>query len=53
MKLPNKLDSLYWRQSLLMEKNIHEMPNLNFSMAFFTWDLANDLHVCKKKKKQQ
>ena len=34
-----------------MEKNIHEMPNLNFSMAFFTWDLANDLHVCKKKKK--
>ena len=34
-----------------MEKNIHGMPNLNFSMAFFTWDLANDLHVCKKKKK--
>ena len=53
MKLPNKLDSLYWRQSLLMEKNIHEMPNLNFSMAFFTWDLANDLHVWKKKKKKQ
>ena len=36
-----------------MEKNIHEMPNLNFSMAFFTWDLANYLHVWKKKKKKK
>ena len=27
------------------------MPNLNFSMAFFTWYLANDLNVLKKKKK--
>ena len=35
-----------------MEKNIHGMPNLNVSMEFFTWDLANDLHVCKKKKKK-
>ena len=29
------------------------MPNLNFSMAFFTWDLANDLNLLKKKKKKK
>ena len=29
------------------------MPNLNVSMEFFTWDLANDLHVCKKKTKKK
>ena len=36
-----------------MEKNIHEMPNLNFSMAFFTCDLENYINLLKKKKKKK
>ena len=33
-------------------KNIHKIgvfldSNLNFTIRVFTWDLVNDLHICK------
>ena len=39
-------------------KNIHDIgaflySNLNFTIRIFIWDLANDLHICRKKKKEK
>ena len=39
-------------------KNIHDIGaflynNLNFTIRIFIWDLANDLHICRKKKKKK
>ena len=46
-------------ETLSINKNINEKPeievflgsNLNFTSRVFTWGLANDNNICKKKKK--
>ena len=47
-------------ETLSINKNINEKPeievflgsNLNFTSRVFTWGLANDNNICKKKKKK-
>ena len=51
------MGNLYWRQCLLMEKNIHDIAvfldsNLNFTIKLFTCGLANDNMSIKKKNLQ-
>ena len=45
------LETMSINENKIHDTGVFLYSNLNFTIRVFTWDLANDLHICKNYKK--